>query len=113
MGCVGSSGSLAQRLEGLDGDAAKALVAKEVQKGLDSRPEVLMQMLLLHDIDNYRERLHLDERLHKEHQLFMLLKVCDSTHLIMFSRLRCHERCHELSKQTKSCERLQYWNANL
>ena len=37
MGCVGSSGSLAQRLEGLDGDAAKALVAKEVQKGLDSR----------------------------------------------------------------------------
>ena len=43
----------------------------------------------------------------------MLLKVCDSTHLIMFSRHRCHERCHELSKQTKSCERLQYWNANL
>eukprot|EP00434_Breviolum_minutum_P002951 symbB.v1.2.002591.t1/scaffold135.1/size305288/11 len=31
---------LAQRLEGLDGDAAKALVAKEVQKGLDLTTDV-------------------------------------------------------------------------
>lgn len=49
MGCVGSSGSLAQRLEGLDGDAAKALVAKEVQKGLDSRPQLMFQGF--HDVD--------------------------------------------------------------
>ncbi|CAL1162307.1 unnamed protein product [Cladocopium goreaui] len=35
MGCGSSRGTLAQRLEGLDGEAAKALVAKEVQKGLD------------------------------------------------------------------------------
>ena len=36
MGC-GTSRSLAQRLEGLDGEAARALVAKEVQKGLAAR----------------------------------------------------------------------------
>lgn len=37
MGCGSSRGTLAQRLEGLDGEAAKALVAKEVQKGLETR----------------------------------------------------------------------------
>ncbi|CAK8991187.1 unnamed protein product [Durusdinium trenchii] len=34
MGCSAGRGTLAQRLEGLDGEAAKALVAKELQKGL-------------------------------------------------------------------------------
>eukprot|EP00435_Cladocopium_sp_Y103_P043180 s2152_g12.t1 len=37
MGCGSSRGTLAQRLESLDGEAAKSLVAKEVQKGLEAQ----------------------------------------------------------------------------
>lgn len=37
MGCGSSRGTLAQRLEGLEGEAAKALVVKDLQKGLATR----------------------------------------------------------------------------
>lgn len=45
MGCGSSRGTLAQRLEGLEGEAAQALVVKDVQKGLETRypPEWLLR----------------------------------------------------------------------
>lgn len=36
MGCGSSRGTLAHRLEGLEGEAAKALVVKDLQKGLET-----------------------------------------------------------------------------
>ena len=47
MGCSAGRGTLAQRLDGLEGEAAKALVAKELQKGLDSRQDLCAGACLL------------------------------------------------------------------